>query len=62
MNRIEKRILSTVLNIAIQRAEKSPDEVLNLFNSGIIVDLKKAKIRALKIIERGININKKKKN
>lgn len=60
MNRIEKRILSTVLNIAIQRAEKSPDAVLNLFNSGIIIDLKKAKIRALKTIERGININKKK--
>lgn len=49
-----KTMLIRFLKAERSRMEKGPDTFLNLLNTGIIVDLKKAKSNAIKIMEKWI--------
>jgi hypothetical protein len=51
MNRIKKKIVDVAINKSIKSIESEPDTHINLFNTGIVIDLKKLKISALKLIQ-----------
>lgn len=54
MNRFYRRVLKNLLREMQKKTDGQSKEYINIFNSGIVFDLKRIKKSMLKIIENGI--------